>query len=58
MPQPLDEDFANDLNKEDRAYTEWERAKKNEILNMVDTQKKQERWNKLFIKTEPSLIPY
>lgn len=54
----LDEDNCNTIIAEDRAYTNWERAKKNEILSMVDTQKKQERWNKLFIKTEPSLIPY
>lgn len=58
MSYIIDEDSAITVNAEDYAYSVWEREQKNKILAMSDSQKKQERWNKLFIKMEPSLIPY
>lgn len=58
MPQTLDEDMANTINAEDRAYTEWEHEQKNRILRMPDEKRKQVEWNKIFIKNKPTAIPY
>lgn len=43
-----DEDDCNTLVFEERAYQAWVRERKNVILNMTDSKRKQEAWNKLF----------
>lgn len=58
MSYITDEDSAITVNAEESAYTEWEKEKKNAILKMSDERRKQVEWNKLFIKTEPSEVPY
>ena len=37
-----------EVDSEARQYELWEQKKKNQILNMTDSKKKQESWNKLF----------
>lgn len=58
MSYLYDEDAVNTHNSEVYAEAKWEREKKNEILAMTDSQKKQVKWNQLFTRMEPSLIPY
>lgn len=41
-------EYYNDLTAEEKAYTKWEREKKNEILAMRDPRKKQAKWSELF----------
>ena len=48
MSYLYDEDEANIYNSEVYAEVKWEREKKNEILAMADSQKKQVKWNQLF----------
>ena len=38
----------NTVNSEHYQYIMWERAKKNNIINMTDPVKKQVAWNKVF----------
>ena len=45
-------DTIQEMQREERAYTEWEREQKNHILAMSNPQKKQIAWNKLFSKME------
>jgi len=52
--QIIDEDTVNTVNKENYAYTLWEREKKNKILAMSDSVKKQEVWRKYFPLVERS----
>ena len=47
-------DTIQEMQREERAYTEWEREQKNRILAMSNLQKKQTAWNKLFPKMERS----
>lgn len=54
----MDEDNCNTIVAEERAYTVWEHDEKNRILRMTDERRKQEAWNRLFTRMEPSLIPY
>lgn len=44
----LDINTLIEVDSEARQYQDWERGKKNEILNMTDSIKKQKRWNDLF----------
>ena len=44
----MDIDTLIEVDSEARQYEQWEQKKKNQILNMTDSQKKQERWNELF----------
>lgn len=44
----IDEDMANDIVLEDRHQEHEERALKNRLLNMTNTDKKQELWRKHF----------
>lgn len=44
----MDEDLINTIHKEDQAYYAWVRERKNQILSMVDTTKKQAAWRQLF----------
>lgn len=37
-----------EVDSETEQYRAWQRQKKNEILAMHDSQKKQQRWNELF----------
>lgn len=45
---PHDEDSANDIVYEDRAYSKWEREEKNRILRIPNQKRKAEEWKKLF----------
>lgn len=44
----MDEDNINTLYFEEKIYQKWVNEKKNQILNMTDTAKKQRAWNELF----------
>jgi len=44
----MDYDTLNTIHREERGYQEWVRERKNQILAMTNTVKKQEAWNKLF----------
>lgn len=45
----------NTLIAEDNAYHTWEREQKNRILNMTNSEKKQQVWHKMFgVKQERS----
>jgi hypothetical protein len=44
----MDIDTLIEVDSEAEQYKEWERKRKNEILAMHDSQKKQQRWNELF----------
>lgn len=44
----MDYKYYNTLMKEERVYQSWVREKKNQILNMVDSRKKQAVWRQLF----------
>lgn len=46
--QIYDEDSANTVYAEERAYQEWVKDRKKYILNIRDTAKRQAEWNKLF----------
>ena len=48
MRQIYDEDSANTVVLEERAYQIWVREEKNRILNMTDSRRKMEAWRKLF----------
>ena len=49
-----DIDYYNEVNRENRQYTEWEKHEKNRIMRMTNTKKKQVEWSKLFTpKTAP-----
>lgn len=52
MTYPYDEDSANTLVAEERAYKVWERERKNYILSLTDSVKKQKMWRELFPKWE------
>lgn len=47
----MDIDLINETIAEDKVYQSWVREQKNRILNMSNTVKKQDMWNKLFPKT-------
>jgi hypothetical protein len=42
----------NEIAQEERIYQAWVRERKNQILALANTQKKQAEWNKLFPKVE------
>lgn len=44
----MDIDTINEIHSEAKQYEVWEQKKKNQILNMTDSVKKQKRWNELF----------
>jgi hypothetical protein len=44
----IDEDSVKDINNEERAYQTWVRERKNHILSMSDSRRKQEQWRNLF----------
>lgn len=44
----MDYDTYNTIHREERGYQEWVRERKNQILAMTNTVKKQAEWNKLF----------
>jgi len=48
MQAIYDEDSANTVHFEEQPYRKWEREKKNQILSMTNTRRKQEEWSKLF----------
>lgn len=48
MKAIYDEDSANTFHFEEQSYKKWEREKKNQILSMTDTRRKQEEWSKVF----------
>lgn len=45
---PFEPDSVKDIKAEEQAYRTWVKDKKNHILNMADSQKKQTAWSKLF----------
>lgn len=47
-----DEAYYNRSNAEERAYKVWERERKNYILSLTNTKRKQEEWSKLFPRGE------
>jgi hypothetical protein len=46
-----DEDDVNTIIAEHRAYKAWEREQKNKILDMTNSQRKQQLWSQLFTPT-------
>ena len=54
MKQIYDEDTANEVYKEESAYYKWVNQKKNAILNIANSAKKQIEWDKIFPKVEHS----
>lgn len=58
MKQIHDENSANDVYAENKQEREEVNEKKNSILRMSNTKKKQEAWSELFPKLEVSNIPY
>lgn len=44
----MDIDTLMEVDSEARQYEIWEQKKKKQILQMTDSQKKQESWNELF----------
>ena len=54
----MDPDFYNTLAKEERGQQKEIKERKNQILAMTNTKKKQIEWNKLFPPYQPSPIPY
>lgn len=48
----FDIDTLNQINKEDRAYKQWEQEERSRILSMSNEKRKQAAWRKLFPKSE------
>jgi hypothetical protein len=44
----MDTETLMEVESEFRQYEIWKQKKKNQILNMTDSVKKQKRWNELF----------
>lgn len=44
----MDIDLINETIAEDKVYQSWVREKKNHILKIVDSVRKQKEWNELF----------
>lgn len=44
----MDEDTINEVTAENKVYQSWVREKKNHILKIVDSVRKQREWNDLF----------
>jgi len=41
-------DNLKEIKAEEKAYSQWERDEKNRILSIVNIDRKQREWNKLF----------
>lgn len=52
MKHVFDEDSANDVVFENRAYYRWEWGKRKYILGLYSSERKQREWNKLYPKTD------
>lgn len=52
--QVFDEDSVKDIKAEERAYETWVKDRRNHILSMSDTVKKQGEWRKLYPQMESS----
>lgn len=50
---PLDPDSVNDLKAEEQEYRNWQRQERNRILRIVNPERKQAEWNKVFPPIEP-----
>lgn len=50
----MDEDIINEVTAENRVYQSWVREKKNHILKIVDSVRKQKEWNELFPQVSSS----